>query len=162
METKPTVMVSACLLGVNCRYDGGSKTVAGLVDKLAGYEVIPFCPEVLGKLPTPRPPAEINAGNGAEVLAGQARVINRAGLDVTAEFCHGATKVLELAEKHQPRWILLKAKSPSCGVNQIYDGTFSGALRPGDGVAVALLRQKTQIPMGTEEDLPKLLPETLI
>lgn len=138
---QPKVLVSACLLGVNCRYDGNAKLEPDLAGRLEGYQVIPFCPEGLGNLPVPRLPAEIQNGDGAGVLAGTAVVVNRQGQDYTAQFRLGAEELLRLYQEHRPEFLICKANSPSCGVGRIYDGTFSGKLRPGDGVAVALLRQ---------------------
>ncbi|TCL66586.1 uncharacterized protein YbbK (DUF523 family) [Hydrogenispora ethanolica] len=151
---EPVVLVSACLLGIPCRYDGGSKLVSGIRAQLAGCRIVPFCPEVLGGLETPRPAAEITGGDGAAVLDGAASVRNRAGLDVTGEFIRGAEAVLDLVRANQPASVILKAKSPSCGVGRIYDGSFTGRLRDGDGVTVALLRRSTAIRFYTEEDFP--------
>jgi uncharacterized protein YbbK (DUF523 family) len=102
---------------------------------------VAFCPEVAGGLPTPRLPAEIVGGDGEDVLEGRARVVDATGADCTAEFVDGAHQVLAAARAAGARKALLTARSPSCGCGQIYDGTFSGTLRPGDGVAAALLRR---------------------
>ncbi|MGE5581032.1 MAG: DUF523 domain-containing protein [Bacillota bacterium] len=141
MEEQKVVMVSGCLLGLKCRFDGAAKKDPSLMKALQGYRLVPFCPETLGGLPIPRPPAEIFNGDGAMVLAGGARVINLEGRDCTAEYLQGAQAVLRLVLKTKPLFVILKAKSPSCGVGQIYDGSFSGLLRPGDGVTTAVLRQ---------------------
>jgi uncharacterized protein YbbK (DUF523 family) len=138
----PKIMVSACLLGVKCRYDGKAKPVDGLKRRLAGCRIIPFCPECLGELPVPRLPAEIQVGEGAAVLAGKSRVVNRQGEDYTAQFIDGARRAVELYRENRPEYVLLKANSPSCGAGRIYDGSFTGRLRPGDGVAAAMLRQE--------------------
>ena len=122
------IMVSACLLGENCKYNGGSNRSEALLRKLAGHEIIPVCPEVAGGLPTPRIPAEIVRGT----------VRNREGQDVDAAFRAGARAVLELAQREQPDLLILKSRSPSCGVHEIYDGTFSGKLIPGRGVFAEL------------------------
>ena len=114
------IMVSACLLGENCKYNGGSNRSEALLRKLAGHEIIPVCPEVAGGLPTPRIPAEIVRGT----------VRNREGQNVDAAFRAGARAVLELAQREQPDLLILKSRSPSCGVHEIYDGTFSGKLIP--------------------------------
>lgn len=150
--SNPKVMVSACLMGINCRYDGTAKTVPELVEVLHGMELVPFCPEVLGGLETPRPPAEIQDGTGAAVLAGSARIFDRAGVDKTAAFIKGARAVLDLAREVQPEFVILKANSPSCGTGRIYDGSFGGVLRDGDGVAGALLRS-AGIRVYSERDL---------
>ena len=118
------IMVSACLLGENCRYDGGNNRHEALLEMLAGQEVIPVCPEVAGGLPVPRVPAEIVNG----------RVVNREGQDVDEAFRRGAEKMMEIAEKEQPDLIILQSRSPSCGVNEIYDGSFSGKKIPGHGI----------------------------
>ena len=120
------IMVSACLLGENCKYNGGNNKNAKLL--LSGHTVIPVCPEVLGGLPVPRVPAEIVNG----------KVMNREGKSVDAEFREGAGKALEIARKEKPDIIILQSRSPSCGVNEIYDGSFSGKLIPGHGVFAAL------------------------
>ena len=117
-------MVSACLLGENCNYSGGNNLRPDLLRLLSGHTVIPVCPEVLGGLPTPRVPAEIVNGI----------VMNREGLSVDAAFRQGAEKALALAEREQPDLIILQSRSPSCGVKEIYDGTFSGKRVPGRGV----------------------------
>jgi uncharacterized protein YbbK (DUF523 family) len=122
------IMVSACLLGENCKYNGGSNRSEALLRKLAGHEIIPVCPEVAGGLPTPRIPAEIVSGT----------VRNREGQNVDAAFRAGARAVLELAQREQPDLLILKSRSPSCGVHEIYDGTFSGKLIPGRGVFAEL------------------------
>ncbi len=137
---KKVVLVSGCLLGIPCRFDGTSREVSELRSMLAGYQFISFCPEAAGGLKSPRPPAEIQNGDGAGVLEGIAKVVNEDGRDLTEEFLKGAEAVAKLAQKHHPDFVVLKAKSPSCGVGLIYDGTFSSTLRKGDGVTTALLR----------------------
>lgn len=118
------IMVSACLLGENCKYNGGNNQHPELLRMLSGHTVIPVCPEVLGGLPVPRVPAEIVSGT----------VTDRLGHSVDAAFRNGAEKALKLAEQEQPDLIILQSRSPSCGVKEIYDGTFSGTLIPGNGV----------------------------
>jgi uncharacterized protein YbbK (DUF523 family) len=110
---------------------------------LEGCEIVPFCPETSGGLAAPRSPAEIWGGDGVAVLAGTAPVRNREGQEYTREFIRGAETVLGLANEMKPVLVVLKAKSPSCGVGWIYDGNFSGTLREGDGVTTALLRQNS-------------------
>jgi uncharacterized protein YbbK (DUF523 family) len=105
-------------------------------------DVLSLCPEVLGGLPTPRPPAEIQGGDGDDVLEGQARVMNTEGRDITTEFLAGAQKVLRVAHRWGIKVAILKARSPSCGVGQIHDGSFSGRLVKGDGVTAALLKRE--------------------
>jgi len=101
--------------------------------------LVPVCPEQLGGLPTPRPSAEIQGGTGEDVLAGRVRIETEAGSDVTGAFVRGAEQVLEVARIVGATGAVLKARSPSCGVHQTYDGTFSGRLREGSGVCAALL-----------------------
>ena len=126
--------MSSCLLGTPCRYDGGSvgdDAVCRLVAR-AGSAVVPVCPEQLGGLPTPRPPAE---------RVGE-RVLTVVGDDVTAAYAAGAARSLDIARCAGARLAILKSKSPTCGCGHIYDGTFSGCLVPGDGVAASLLKRE--------------------
>ncbi len=118
------ILVSACLLGENCKYSGGNNLNPELIRLLSGHEVIPVCPEVLGGLPVPRVPAEIVNGT----------VINRDGESVDEAFRKGAERALEIAEKERPECIVLQSRSPSCGVKEIYDGSFSGKKIPGMGI----------------------------
>ena len=122
------ILVSACLLGENCKYNGGNNRNEALLRRLAGHEVIPVCPEAAGGLSVPRIPAEIVDG----------RVQNREGQDVDGAFRAGAKAVLEIAQRERPDLIILQSRSPSCGVKEIYDGTFSGKRIPGQGVFAAL------------------------
>ena len=123
------ILISACLLGVNCRYDGGGKAIPELAELMELCELIPVCPEQLGGLSTPRAPSE-RAG---------VRVRTRDGRDVTGAFARGAAEAVKLAERFGARRALLKERSPSCGRGTIYDGSFTGGLRPGDGVAAEAL-----------------------
>lgn len=138
---KPALLVSACLFGEPVRYNGTARPVGD--DRLAAlaarYRLVPLCPECLGGLPTPRPPAEIAGGTGAAVLDGNARVITDRGEDVSAAFVDGAAAVLAAAGAAGARVALLKARSPSCGSGRIHDGSFTSTLVPGDGVTAALL-----------------------
>lgn len=111
---------------------------------------IPVCPEVLGGLPVPRSRYEIRDGIGEDVLSGSARVVASDGKDVTVAFIAGATRVLELAKKHGIKRAIMKSKSPSCGFGKIYDGTFAGILKRGNGVAAAMLI-KNGISVTTED-----------
>ena len=140
------ILVSACLLGVNCRYDGGSNDCPALKPLLQKHHLIPVCAEQLGGLPTPRVPAE---RRGDAVLTRDSR-------DVTAEFTAGAREVLRLAERFGCTIAILKAKSPSCGCGRIYDGSFTRTLTDGDGVCAELL-QRHGIRVYTEQDLEQLL-----
>ena len=131
------VLISACLLGVNCRYDGGNCRVSIPND----WALVPFCPEMAGGLGVPRYPAEITGGDGNDVLAGRARVINSLGKDVTEEYIAGAQAALAICRKEGVTRAILKSRSPSCGLSQIYDGSHQNVLRPGPGVCAALLGQ---------------------
>ena len=133
-------IVSACLCGINCRYDGGSSEDPEITAMVERGEAIPVCPECLGGLPIPRTPSELT-GNGGEVLCGRAKVMARDGQDFTEAFMKGAEATLMIARKHGAEEEILKARSPSCGLGQIYDGSFTGTLREGDGVTAALLKR---------------------
>lgn len=135
------IAVSACLAGVPCRYDGGSNYCEAAGLRVALGEALCICPECLGGLSIPREPAEIVGGSAEDVLAGHARVLTKSGVDVTEAFVQGAYAALEFCKIHGIKEAILKAKSPSCGCGMIYDGTFSGHLIAGNGVAAALLRQ---------------------
>ena len=124
-------MVSACLLGENCKYNGGNNYSPELVRLLSGHTVVPVCPERLGGLPTPRIPAEIVNGT----------VINRDGVSVDRAFRTGADRALETARQEQPDLMILQSRSPSCGVKEIYDGSFSGKRIPGRGVFAEKARE---------------------
>ncbi len=144
------LLVSWCMLGQPCRYDGKSKPAPELKQlEEKGYRLIPVCPEVLGGLPTPRPPAELQPDG---------RVVNREGADVTKEYLAGAALALELAQKEGCTLAVLKEKSPSCGGKEIYDGTFSGHLIPGQGVAARLLEENGIQVLG-ERQIGQLLNE---
>jgi uncharacterized protein YbbK (DUF523 family) len=134
-------LVSACLAGIPCRYDGQAKGREEMIALVQSGEAHPFCPEALGGLKIPRVPSEIVGGDGEDVLDGYAKVMSRDGQDVTDEFVRGAQAVLELCHKLGADEVLMKAKSPSCGIGRIYDGSFSGTLRAGDGVTAALLKR---------------------
>lgn len=132
-------LVSACLAGKACAYDGRPRHCPAVAKLVAEGRAITVCPECLGGLPVPRTPAEIKGGTGQDVLAGRARVVNRTGEDVTEAFLKGASAALEMAQKYGVGEAIFKARSPSCGYGWIYDGTFRGQLQPGHGVTAALL-----------------------
>ena len=134
-------LISACLLGVRCRYDGGHSRDSAAIKQHETDTLIAVCPEELGGLPTPRPPAEIVGGDGEDVLAGTAKVMTAAGEDVTDAYLRGAHQTLRIAQSQGATRVILKARSPSCGCGHIYDGTFSSTLKAGDGVTAALLKQ---------------------
>jgi uncharacterized protein YbbK (DUF523 family) len=144
-------LVSACLLGTNCRYDGGSFHDERLLELARQGMVIPVCPEQLGGCGTPRPPCEICGGSGGDVLDGRCRVVNARGEDITDNFIKGANETLKLAETCGAQKAILKARSPSCGHGRIYDGTFSGKIIGGNGVTAELL-VRNGIEVFSEED----------
>ena len=146
------VLVSACLAGCECRFDGSANTVATVAQMAEEGRAVLACPEEDGGLPTPRPPAEIVGGDGADVLAGRARVVTRDGTDVTDIYVAGARIALEKAQEAGARRAILKSRSPSCGRGAIYDGTFTRTLQVGDGVTAALLKAHG-IEVHTEADL---------
>ena len=127
----PYLIISACLVGVACRYDGQSRCLPQLKKLVDSGAAIALCPEELGGLPTPRSPAEVQGD----------RVINEAGQDITPEFERGARAVLKIAQENGISRAILKERSPSCGSKFIYDGSFSRVLIPGEGVTTALLRR---------------------
>ncbi|MFW6053774.1 MAG: DUF523 domain-containing protein [Persicimonas sp.] len=135
------VLVSACLLGRDVRYDGGHCASGHpvLQEWAADGRIAAFCPEVAGGLNTPRRPAEIVGGDGHAVLDGLARVVDCDGVDVTEQFIAGAHSALHAATRARAKLAVLKSKSPSCGRRRIYDGSFSGTLTAGQGVTAALL-----------------------
>ncbi|QIB49802.1 DUF523 domain-containing protein [Pseudomonas sp. OIL-1] len=150
------LLVSSCLLGQPVRYDGTAGGPYGLLQRWqAEGRVIPICPEVAGGLPTPRPPAEIPGGQGAAVLTGQLKVRTVSGDDVTLEFLSGAQLALQLVKQHGIRFAVLKARSPSCGNKENYDGTFTGTRVAGEGVTAAALKQ-AGVQVFNEEELDKL------
>ena len=142
------LLISRCLLGDACRYDGKSKplpaeTLQALRDR---YALIPVCPEVLGGLPTPRTPSERQG----------ARVVMKTGADVTAEYRRGAEEALRIAQENRVCAAVLKERSPSCGKGSIYDGTFTGTLTSGDGVTAEVLLNAGFSVYG-ESEIEKLL-----
>lgn len=132
------VIVSACLLGRRCRFDGGDKFSPELAFVLEGRHVIAVCPEELGDLGTPRPACQIMGGHGADVLSAKARVIDANGENRTAAFLKGAEAALAQAVQGGARLAILKNNSPSCGVSRVYR---NGMLGPGQGVFTALLER---------------------
>ena len=136
------VMVSACLIGKECKYSGGSNLNEDVLSFLEGKLVIPVCPEVMGGLPVPRPPCEISGG----------RVITVEGRSMEEPFRKGAMKCIAIARKERPDMVILKENSPSCGVRTVYDGTFSGRTIPGRGIFADMVI-KEGIPVLTEKDM---------
>ncbi len=144
-------LISACLCGCRCTYKGTDNLRRSLADIYNKGGAVLVCPEKLGGLSVPRLPCEIVGGDGMAVLEGKAKVLNEKGQDVTLCFINGAKKSLALAQDSGVELAILKSRSPSCGVGKIYDGTFSGRLREGDGVTAALLRI-SGIPVINDED----------
>ena len=142
-----SILVSACLLGEACRYDGKPSPCAAAIALAETRNLIPVCPEQLGGLPTPRMPSEIQPDG---------RVVDAAGIDRTAAFEAGALEALRIAREHGCTQAVLKANSPSCGTRHIYDGTFSGTLVPGRGKTAALF-EDSGIEVLSEADLRESL-----
>ena len=138
-------LCSACLLGLECRYDGKSnleKASEQLLQEFRNGNIIPVCPEQLGGLSTPRTPSEIQGGmSGESVLDGRCKVIGKNGEDVTPQFIKGAYEVLKIAQSLGVKEYVGVQKSPSCGCGKTYDGTFTKTLIDGNGVTVALLKR---------------------
>ena len=141
-EPRPALLVSACLLGTCCNHEGRHSKRAAVEALAAEYRLVPICPEVAGGLPTPRAAAEI---------CGDA-VVNADGDDVTVEYRRGAQAAVELAAAVDARRAVLKARSPSCGAHQVYDGTFTRTLRDGEGITAAALRA-AGLEVRSEEEL---------
>lgn len=142
-QTMLKILISACLLGDRVRYNGSDVSYeSDLLDQWkAEGRIVPFCPEVAGGFPTPRPAAEIIGRDGLAVIDGSGRVFDTAGQDVTGLFIDGASKALEVARKNGVKLAVLKEESPSCGSTYIYNGDFSGVHKNGQGVATALLER---------------------
>lgn len=131
-------LISACLCGVNCKYNGLNNINKTCEELFISGQGILICPEQLGGLPTPRVPAELN-NSAREIIIGNGEIITRDGSDVTKEFLKGANEVLEIAKKLNVKKAILKDGSPSCGVNYIYDGSFSGKKISGVGITTQML-----------------------
>ena len=126
------IAVSACLLGENCKYSGGNNKNEAVLKFVEGKEIIPVCPEVAGGLPTPRVPVELVSG----------MAINRDGINVDKEFRLGVERMLNKLESEEVELVILQPRSPSCGTKQIYDGTFTKTLIPGQGMFAKALMEK--------------------
>lgn len=142
----PRYLISACLCGVCCRYDGSASGSERFAHLAANGLALPVCPELLGGLPVPRPPCELRGG----------RIFTRDGEDRTTAFLHGARQTLELALSHRVWYAIFKERSPSCGCAMVFDGSFTGLLVPGQGVTTALLRHNG-ITVMSEETAPEHL-----
>lgn len=130
-EERPSILVSACLLGICCKYNGEHNYTAAVEKLREKYALVPVCPEQLGGLTTPRSPSEIRG----------AGVFSREGADVTGQYLRGAGETLKIARLFQCTCAVLKSGSPSCGQGEVYDGTFSGKKIPGDGITVQMLKE---------------------
>jgi len=139
-------LVSACLLGMDCKYDGGNRLSKKVLKFCQREGCLPICPEILGGLPTPRPPCQILGGDGKDVLRGKAKVIGRDGKNYTQFFIKGAKEVLKIAKILNAKEAILKENSPSCGKRR------TGIFRRGEGVLTALLR-KNKIKISSENEL---------
>ncbi len=139
-----TILVSACLLGENCKYNGGNNRSERVLRYVAGHEVIPVCPEMLGGLPCPRKPVE---------WVGE-RVLTKDGDDCTEAFRLGVQRTMEIIEGRRIDLAILQSRSPTCGVKQIYDGTFSGTRINGMGALARALKERG-IPLMDAEDVPE-------
>ena len=156
-----TILVSSCLLGCKVRYNGSDVNVDDkCFETLAKkYEIIPFCPEVSAGLLTPRPSAEIQGGEGIDVLQASAKVVEADGVNVSEYFCRGAQMALEKCIDEKISLAILNESSPSCGSNSIYDGSFNGSKKIGMGVTAALLN-KNGIKVHSQHEVCGLLKVT--
>ncbi|WP_251860938.1 DUF523 domain-containing protein [Clostridium sp. Marseille-Q2269] len=145
------ILISACLCGVNCKYSGGNNMNEKVLKLFKEGKAVLVCPEQLGGQQTPRPAHEINNATGADVLNGKAKVIGPDGEDSTKEFLKGAYETLKIAKECDAKVAILKARSPSCGFGTIYDGTFLGNKKSGNGVTAELLN-RNGIKVYTEDD----------
>ena len=146
------IAVSACLLGHNCKYNGGNNYCEKVVNLKNYYKIITICPESFGGLPIPRMPSEIRNG----------KVYSKEGVDVTDYFIKGTNKTIEIIEKENIKYAILKANSPSCGVKHIYDGTFTGTKIEGMGVCAKVLKEKGLTLFDEKDDLNILINKETI
>lgn len=135
------ILVSACLLGINCKYSGGNNLNDKVLKLGKRHSLIPVCPEQLGGLPTPRMPSEIKGSN----------VVNASGKDVTQNYIRGAKETLKIAKLYDCQYAVLKERSPSCASKEVYDGTFSKNIVSGKGITAALL-ERAGIEVLNEDD----------
>jgi uncharacterized protein YbbK (DUF523 family) len=155
------IFVSACLLGHRTKYDGDSNPDNLLIRYNERGHFIAACPECSGQLPIPRPPVELQGGDGEAVLAGNAAARNADDKDFTRYFVHGARQILNTIQAYNIQVAILKENSPSCGVHQIYDGSFTRTKKQGTGVCTALL-QRHGVKVYSEKDItPELLDRLL-
>jgi uncharacterized protein YbbK (DUF523 family) len=152
---RPTILVSACLLGTCCNHEGRASSRPLVAQLSESARLVPICPEVVGGLTTPRAPAELIGGDGSDVLSGTARVRSADGDDATAAYLRGAAAAVDLARAVGATRAVLKARSPSCGAVEVYDGTFTRTLHAGSGVTAAALRD-AGIEVVSDEQLDEL------
>jgi len=156
-KNKPEILISSCLIGCPVRYNGSSSEVEGLGELVKQGKAIAMCPEIVGGLPIPREPVEIEQGKTAkEVLEGNAKVLDKEGKEYTEEFVNGAKELLKVCKEKGIKTVILKEGSPSCGSNKTYDGTFSGNKISGRGITAELLSQNG-ITVYCEHNFPKEL-----
>ena len=147
-------LISACLVGINCKYDGNTNLPnldSKILEEYKQGKLIPVCPEQLGGLKTPRVPAQIQNASGEDVIDGKAKILTEKGTDLTEQFVKGAEEVLKIAKALNIKEAILKQRSPSCGCGQINDGSFTKTVKSGDGITTALLK-RNGINVTTEED----------
>ena len=155
------ILVSACLLGHNVKYNGGNNANELLQKYNARGRFVAVCPECFAMLPVPRPPMEIQGGSGKKLLAGKTKAVDKNGMDTTAYLLTGARKLLKIAESYHAHVAILKDGSPSCGVHYTYDGTCSGHKTKGSGATTALLQQHG-LTVYSEKDITVGRFETLL
>lgn len=146
------IAVSACLCGINTRYDGGNNLNGEILKLMECGRVMPFCPEQLGGLGTPRLPCEISGGCGNDVMEGSAVIINSEGKNLTDEFLKGAHESIKICRRCNIKIAVLKSKSPSCGCGEIYDGSFTGNKIKGNGITAEVFI-RNGIRVFTEEEI---------
>jgi len=152
------IVVSACIAGCNCRHDGELLLNEKILKLVGEKKAIPLCPEILGGFGVPREPMEIIGGEGEDVLEKKAVIRDRNGNDVTEKVLSGVKEVVLTIKRLNVKYVILKTKSPSCGYGEIFDGTFSGKLKKGNGVLTAALL-KEGIKIYTEDNFEELLDE---
>lgn len=150
------ILISACLCGINTKYDGGNNLNEKALKLLKEGKAMLVCPEQLGGQSTPRAPHEIQNSTGAEVLDGEGKILGPEGDDATEEFLKGAYETLKIAKEIDAKVAILKARSPSCGLGKIYDGSFTGEKKDGNGVTAELLL-RNRIEIYTEENIDEYL-----
>ncbi|QBD85610.1 DUF523 domain-containing protein [Clostridium tetani] len=156
MEVKSLIIISACLCGVNCKYNGKNNLKKGVEKLLKEGNLIPVCPEQLGGMETPREPHEIVDSTALEVLRGKGKVLSKTYKDSTDKFIKGAYETLRIAKDLGATEAILKSNSPSCGFGTVYDGSFSGNKIKGNGITAELLKREN-IKIYNEEYIEKIL-----